>query len=158
MAMRLPPHGLRTGSPSLSSPTDLVPHNLYHGRDGTNLRRLTFEGITIPIPPGHRKGTGSLFVEGWKAVSIIFTIGRDGSGLRRMTSNPGNNESPSWSPDGRGILYLSSERRPADVRDRCTKAASLATSKIFIMNANVLKNSTREVGLKALQAAIRCER
>jgi TolB protein len=45
----------------------------------------------------------------------------DGSGLQRLTSNSGSNESPCWSPEGRYIAFSSNR---------------LGGSKIFIMNAN----------------------
>jgi TolB protein len=51
----------------------------------------------------------------------IFTIGSDGSGLQRLTSSSGRNESPCWSPDGRYIAFSSTRN---------------GGSKIFIMNTN----------------------
>ncbi|MFO7987359.1 MAG: Tol-Pal system beta propeller repeat protein TolB [Desulfatiglandaceae bacterium] len=37
----------------------------------------------------------------------ISTINPDGSGLRKLTSDQGNNEDPCWSPDGRYIAFSS---------------------------------------------------
>ncbi len=37
----------------------------------------------------------------------IYTVGRDGSGLRRLTVDTVNNEQPRWSPDGRRIVFIS---------------------------------------------------
>jgi TolB protein len=41
-------------------------------------------------------------------LSDIFTIAADGRNLRRLTENQSNNEDPSWSPDGRYIIFSSS--------------------------------------------------
>lgn len=38
----------------------------------------------------------------------IYTINPDGSGLKQLTKNSGNNESPCWSPGGRYIVFSSS--------------------------------------------------
>jgi TolB protein len=53
----------------------------------------------------------------------IFTIKPDGTGLQRLTSNAGDNENPSWSPDGRYIAFSSSRT---------------GAPKIFMMHANGL--------------------
>ena len=48
--------------------------------------------------------------------STIWTVGRDGSGLRRLTNPqnpPGQHASPSWSPDGRRVLFNSFAARSA---------------------------------------------
>jgi TolB protein len=42
----------------------------------------------------------------------IYVVGADGTGLRRLTNSPGPDGWPSWSPDGRRILF-------ASVRDDC---------------------------------------
>ncbi len=39
----------------------------------------------------------------------IFKIHADGSNLERLTLQEGDNEKPSWSPDGRFILYQSTK-------------------------------------------------
>ena len=40
----------------------------------------------------------------------IFVVNVDGSGLVKLTGNSGNNESPSWSPDGQMIVFTSSRQ------------------------------------------------
>jgi Tol biopolymer transport system component len=48
----------------------------------------------------------------------------DGSGLRRLTSGPGPNISPAWSPDGKRLVF------------RATDAHIFEASDIWIMNAD----------------------
>jgi TolB protein len=51
----------------------------------------------------------------------IYTVGIDGTNLRRVTSSPANEYSASWSPDGREIVFrsapssLPSEQNPSDI-------------------------------------------
>jgi TolB protein len=40
----------------------------------------------------------------------LYTMGVDGSGLRRLTNTRGAESSPTWSPDGRQIAFVSDER------------------------------------------------
>jgi Tol biopolymer transport system component len=48
------------------------------------------------------------FVSGEPGNDEIYVIGADGSGLRRLTSNQWEwDKHPSWSPDGRQIVFYS---------------------------------------------------
>jgi TolB protein len=38
----------------------------------------------------------------------IWVVGSDGSNARRLTSGPGDNESPTWAPNGRYLMFQSS--------------------------------------------------
>lgn len=53
--------------------------------------------------------TGHNLKEG-KSNSDIFVINLDGSGLRKLTANPGSDYSPRWMPDGKNILFLSTRK------------------------------------------------
>jgi TolB protein len=51
----------------------------------------------------------------------IFSIDEEGNNPLQLTSDSANNESPSWSPSGRQIVYVSQKS---------------SKSKIIIMNSN----------------------
>jgi Tol biopolymer transport system component len=40
-------------------------------------------------------------------VNEIWTMNSDGTGARRLTNNPGNDQMPAWSPDGTRIVWAS---------------------------------------------------
>lgn len=45
----------------------------------------------------------------------IYLLRTDGSGLRRLTTAPGSDHGPAWSPDGRTILFSSYRHGPSDL-------------------------------------------
>ena len=68
--------------------------------------RLTFEGKenTSPTWSSKNRIAFSRIVEGkWN----IFTMNSDGSDVKALTENKGNNEEPCWSQDGRYIVFSS---------------------------------------------------
>ena len=69
--------------------------------------------------------------------SDIFTIDADGRNLRSLTENQSNNEDPSWSPDGRYIIFSSSRE---------------GGYHLYMMNANG-QNQRRITFLKGEQTA-----
>ena len=54
----------------------------------------------------------------------IFLMNADGSNLERMTLNKGDNESPSWSPNGMLLVFFSTR----------TKYSRKGPAKLYIMN------------------------
>jgi dipeptidyl aminopeptidase/acylaminoacyl peptidase len=45
----------------------------------------------------------------------LWTVGIDGTGLRRMTWDPASDHSPAWTPDGSAILFLSTRSGSSQV-------------------------------------------
>lgn len=74
-------------------------------RDGTNVRRLTFEGSYNTSPVWSPKGDKIAFVSR-RGTNQIFTINPDGTELTQLTFI-GNNEEPTFSPDGMFIAFTS---------------------------------------------------
>ena len=74
-------------------------------KDGTDVKRITFEGSYNTSPSWSPKGDKIVFT-GRRGTNQIFLVNPDGSGLNQLTSQ-GNNEDPSFSPDGRYISFSS---------------------------------------------------
>src|SRR6266536_942264 len=84
-----------------------------------------------------RSATGRIaFSAGPHPHEDVYAVNADGSGLRRLTNDPGADFDPSWSPDGRRIAYRH-EGRGGD-----------STAEIYVMNANgsQQRNLTRRPG------------
>jgi TolB protein len=74
-------------------------------RDGSDVRRITFTGSYNTSPSWSPKGDRIVF-SGRRETNQIFVINPDGTGLTQLTIQ-GNNEDPSFSPDGRFITFSS---------------------------------------------------
>ena len=89
-------------APSVSPPTSRppttqpVPQNQSPGLDGS-ANTIAF-GARIGSPVVQPNGT--ILFDG-----DLFTVGVDGSNLRRLTSSGGGKASLSWSPDGRHLVF-----------------------------------------------------
>lgn len=60
--------------------------------DGNQIAFVTTKDTTNPIDDS-------------RGNSNIYVMNRDGTNLRRLTDNPGEDYTPSWSPDSRNIVY-----------------------------------------------------
>ncbi len=91
------------------------PHIFVMGSDGSNQRRITHLGDYNTSPewsPNIRDASGS---GSWIAFTArdeftkfdIFITRPDGSETYRITQNQGDNGEPSWSPDGRYLVFQS---------------------------------------------------
>lgn len=81
--------------------------------DGSDLRRITFEGSYNTSPAWSPKGDKIAFT-GRIGMNQIFIINPDGTGLTQLTTH-GNNEEPSFSPDGRYITFSSDRDGPRGI-------------------------------------------
>lgn len=59
------------------------------------------------LPAFSPDGTRLAFMSNRDGNMEIYAVGRDGSGLRRITRHPGNDSTPTWSPAGNQIAFTS---------------------------------------------------
>jgi TolB protein len=74
-------------------------------RGGSDVKRITFEGSYNTSPNWSPRGDKIVF-SGRRNTNQIFIVNPDGTGLTQLTAQ-GNNEDPSFSPDGRFITFTS---------------------------------------------------
>ena len=76
--------------------------------DGTNVRRLTFEGDYNAAPAWSPRGNWIAYVcRTPKKEYKLCVITPDGQKRVQLTTGPGVDDSPSWSPDGRHLVFSS---------------------------------------------------
>jgi dipeptidyl aminopeptidase/acylaminoacyl peptidase len=122
------------------------------GLDGSRLRRLTFtrnnfdpayspNGARIAFA-SHRPGRGG--------PAEIYVMNADGTNARRLTRSPRTltgytiNRQPTWSPDGRSLVYVST-------RTRATKGSSTSSTDLWQLDltTGTTSNITNARGVEA---------
>jgi TolB protein len=83
-----------------------VPQIYVMDADGSNARRLTETGFNTQ-PRWSPKGDTIAFTSR-QGNHDIWAVSPDGSNLRRLTAGPAGNESASWAPNGRHLVFQSS--------------------------------------------------
>jgi TolB protein len=93
-------------------------HIVYRttGPEGDGLRIMNLDDHSIKVltnvwdnfPVWSPRGDLIAFIRRTGADFQVFTIHPDGTGLKQLTSNPGNDAHLAWSPDGERLLFCSS--------------------------------------------------
>ena len=84
------------------------PQVFLMSNDGTNVRRLTFEGDYNAAPAWSPRGNWIAYVcRTPKKEYKLCVITPDGQKRVQLTTGPGVDDSPSWSPDGRHLVFSS---------------------------------------------------
>ena len=106
--------------------------------DGNNRRRLTENRSDDWSPSWSPDGKRIVFVSdrdehpdvipGWFN-SEIYIMDADGSNPQNLTNNPADDRSPSWSPDGKRIVFSSN-------RDGFKNAERVITHEIYVMDVD----------------------
>lgn len=98
---------------AFSSDRNGRPHIFIMNVDGSNVRQITIAGEYNSSPRWSPDGQRLVFAGFDKSHFDIFTVNADGSDMVRLTSakkqngKMADNEDPSYSPDGRHVLYIS---------------------------------------------------
>ncbi len=84
------------------------PQIFFMSEDGSNVRRLTFEGDYNAVPAWSPRGNWIAYVcRTPKKEYKLCLITPDGQKRVQLTAGPGVDDSPSWSPDGRHVVFSS---------------------------------------------------
>lgn len=103
-------------------------------RDGTGLRRVTFNNIFERAPRWSPDGTRIAFAGFVGGNGDIYTINADGSELTRLTTDAARDDDPEWTANGKRIVY---DRGLSDNCNPCT---------LRIVNADGTKDRGLDVG------------
>jgi TolB protein len=82
------------------------PHVYVMDAEGANVRQLTFGGHETQ-PRWSPRGDAIAYTAR-QGNHDIWVVQSDGSNVRRLTAGPGDNESASWSPNGRHLAFQTS--------------------------------------------------
>ncbi|MCI0479945.1 hypothetical protein L0Y59_05365, partial [Candidatus Uhrbacteria bacterium] len=80
---------------------------LYIVDETSSTTRLITAGPVDTSPAWSPDGARIAFVRWVGDAPDIFVVNADGTGLSRLTDNPGQDCEPTWSPDGSSIAFLS---------------------------------------------------
>ncbi|MES2524494.1 MAG: hypothetical protein V4617_17475 [Gemmatimonadota bacterium] len=110
---------------------------LMIGRAGYSTARVTegpANGRLLPVILNSDSAIGEIVFQrsDGEGNVEIFTVAADGSSLRRLTTSPGFDGEPRWSPDGQRIVFTSD--RDATPRQRASRDA--AGLELYVMNAD----------------------
>lgn len=72
----------------------------------TSVARVVTTGPVDTAPAWSPDGTRIAFARWIGDAPDIFVVNRDGTGLVRLTDNPGQDVEPAWSPDGGSMAFL----------------------------------------------------
>jgi Tol biopolymer transport system component len=81
---------------------------------GLRIKDLNTSNVTVVttaydnFPHWSPRGDRIVFVRQYEGDYEIYTVRPDGKDVRRLTSSPGNDAHPTWSPDGKSIVFSSS--------------------------------------------------
>ena len=88
-------------------------------RDGSGLRRLTFNSIFERAARSSPDGTRIAFTGFANGNGDIYTVNIDGTALTRLTTDPARDDDPAWADNGKRIVYdrgLSNDCNPCKLR------------------------------------------
>jgi TolB protein len=85
-----------------------APHIFVMDPEGANVRQLTNGGVQTQ-PRWSPKGDTIIFTTR-QGTHDLWAVRADGSNPRRLTSGPGDNQGPSWAPNGRHIVFQSNRQ------------------------------------------------
>ncbi len=110
---------------------------------GTDVRRLTNShtlGSWAPAwsPDGRKLAFVSLMHEGQSGPGdpAIYVMNADGSGVRRVTFGPGDDEGPAWSPDGQRIAFSREECLTTAASSTPPTCGAFGSPAVYVMNAD----------------------
>lgn len=116
------------------------PGYYYHiyvmNADGSGIKDVTPPNLllinSLDLSPDEESIAFAVSIEG---TSQIFKMKADGSNLKQLTFGEQNSFSPSWSPDGKYIIFSSSDEEIMDDRHIVSLQAVLA-EQIYIMKSD----------------------